>query len=99
MDLRIEANKINWKKGFSTASSGCTEEKVAAAVSDERSSRLLHEVKLQRGAIKKRPSVRFHFKSKKILDDNGVKTSLSELHTHTHTYTHTHMPVKFGSDC
>ena len=54
--------------------------KIAAAVLDEWSSRLLHEVKLQIRAIKERPSFRFHSKSEKILDDNDVKSYLSELH-------------------
>ena len=47
---------------------------------DEWSSRLLHEVKLQIRAIKKRPSVRFHSKSEKIMDDDDVKSYLNELH-------------------
>ena len=83
-----EANEIDWKKAFHCIKRGvcevqqkwCTKEKVAAAVLDEWSSRLLHEVKLQIRAIKKRPSVRFHSTSEKILDDDDVKSYLSELH-------------------
>ena len=83
-----EANEIDWKKAFHCIKRGvcevqqkwCTKEKVAAAVLDEWSSRLLHEVKLQIRAIKKRPSVRFHSKSEKIMDDNDVKSYLNELH-------------------
>ena len=37
-------------------------------------------MKLKIRAIKKRPSVRFHSKSEKILDDDDVKPYLSELH-------------------
>ena len=80
-----EANKIDWKKAFHCIKRGvcevqqkwCTKEKVAAVVLDEWSSRLLHEVKLQIRALKKRPSVSFHSKPEKILDDDEVKSYLS----------------------
>ena len=83
-----ESNKVDWKKVFHCIKRGvcemqhvwCTSKQVDGSVLNEWSSRLLHEVKLQIRAIKKRPSFRFRSKSEKILDNDEVKAYLSKLH-------------------
>jgi hypothetical protein len=83
-----EANDLDWKKVFTCIKKGvcelqqewCAKENVADQVLDEWRCRLLQEVKVQIRALRQKPSVQHRTKTKKVLDDEEVKTYLDELH-------------------